>query len=155
MSLANCTLHMVYQQWKCICGDHGLFPARSSPGTSWTGWVKVSTPDRRLLLSQRTPQLAVQEDCAYVVLIVPGQLELVLPLCRSFWGPATCLQAKPCQMPCWNLWSCGTDHAHIGVSLWWLYYWRAVQSSVEYENTNISSMHHSNKIIINLMIVIT
>ena len=37
----------VLHQWRQTCGSHGMFPAWSSRGTSWTGWVRVSIPDRK------------------------------------------------------------------------------------------------------------
>ena len=78
-----------FHQWRWICDGHGVFPAWSSRGTSWTGWVRVSIPNGRLLLSWRTP-LA---DCSrglqcWSYHILPEWLELVLPLCWSLWGPA-------------------------------------------------------------------
>ena len=39
--------------------------------------------------------------------LVPGWLEPNLLLCWSFWGPATGLHARLCQMPSWSLRSCG------------------------------------------------
>ena len=78
-----------FHQWRWMCGGHGVFPAWSSLGTSWTGWVRVNIPDGLLLLSWRIP-LA---DCSrwlhcWNSHIVPEWLELALPLCWSFWGPA-------------------------------------------------------------------
>ena len=59
--------------------------------------------------------------------IVPEWLEPDLPLCWSFWGPATGLYVRLCQTPSWSLWSCGTDYTGVvGASLWWLDYWRSV-----------------------------
>ena len=56
-------------QWRWICGGHGVFPAWSSLGTSWTRWVRVSIPDGHLLLSRRTTWQTVQEDRTAGVLI--------------------------------------------------------------------------------------
>ena len=69
MSLANRRLHMAFLQWRSMCGGHGVFPAWSSLGTSLTEWVKISIPEEHLLLSWRTPPLAIQEDCTAGVLI--------------------------------------------------------------------------------------
>ena len=46
---------LVCHQWRWMCGGHGAFHALSVLGTSWTGWVRVSIPDRHLLLAWRTP----------------------------------------------------------------------------------------------------
>ena len=95
---------------------------------SWTGWVRVGFPDRHLLLSWKTSVA----DCSrgphcWISHIVPERLEPDLSLCWRFWGPATGLYVRLCQMPSWRLWSCGIDHTGvIGASLWWLYHWRSV-----------------------------
>ena len=102
-----------FHQWRWMCGGHGKFPAWSPPGTSWTGWVRVSIPDGHLLLSCRTP-LA---DCSWGLpcwsYVVPEWLELVLHLCWSFWGPATGLHASLFQAPSWRLCSYGTNRAGV------------------------------------------
>ena len=43
-------LHMAFHQWRWMCGGCGVFPAWSSPGTSWTGWVRVSIHDGTLTI---------------------------------------------------------------------------------------------------------
>ena len=84
-----------FHQWRWVCGGHGVFPAWSFLGTGWTGLVKVSIPDGHLLLSWRT----FQADCSrgphsWSSHIVSEWLELVLPLCWSFWRPATGVHAR-------------------------------------------------------------
>ena len=103
-----------FYQWGWMCDGHGMFPAWPYVGTFWIGWVRVSIPDRHLLLSWKTPLAGCSRGLhCWSFHIVPEWLELVLPLCWSFWGPTTGLHARLCQMPSWSLWSCGTDHADV------------------------------------------
>ena len=78
MSSANRSCLLAFHRERWMCGGHGVFPAWSSLGTSWRGWVRVSIPDRHLLLSWKVP-LA---DC-WSSRIVPKWLEPVLPLCNE------------------------------------------------------------------------
>ena len=99
-------------------GD-GLWWSWSSPGTSWTR--RIGILDRHLLLSRRTP-LA---DCSrglhcWSSHIVPEWLEPVLPLCWSFWGPATGLHARLCQTPSWSLW---LKHGWMSLFGWLTHGW--------------------------------
>ena len=57
--------------------------------------MRVSTPDRHLLLFWRTPIAGCSRGLYYWSSdTVPEWFEPVLPLCWSFWGPATGLHAK-------------------------------------------------------------
>ena len=94
--IVNCI--WAFNQWRWMCGGHGVLPAWSSLGTSRTGWVRVGIRDGHLLLSWRT-SLA---DCSrelhcWSSHIVSEWLELVLRLCWSFQGPATGVRARLCQ----------------------------------------------------------
>ena len=125
MSLVNCKLPLGLPPVE-VCGAHGVFPVWSSLGTSWTEWMRICIPDGCLLLSWRTPLRSRGLHC-WSSHIVPEWLEPVLPLCWSFWRPATGLHVGLCQMPSLSLWSCGSDRAGvIGASLKRLGYRRSV-----------------------------
>ena len=109
------------------------------------GMGESKRPDGHLLLSWRTPVA----DCSrglhfWISHIVPEWLEPVLPLCWSFWGPATGLHARLCQTPSWSLWSCGTDHADIvGASLRCFDFWRLDQVKSSKRNQHGPGNRHS------------
>ena len=71
MSLTDRRWHIwVFNQWTWMCGGHGVFPAWSSLGISWTGWVRVSIHYGHLLLSWRTPLTDCSKECIVGVLIL-------------------------------------------------------------------------------------
>ena len=92
--------------------------------------MNESIPNGHLVFSWRTPLANCSKGLhCWSSRIVPHWLEPVLPLCWSFWGPATGVHARLCQTHTWRLWSCGTDHAGVmDASLWWLDYRRSVLS---------------------------
>ena len=117
MSSANRSCIWAFHRWRWIRGGHGKFPAWSSPGTSWTGRVRVRIPDGHLLLFWRTPLADSSRGLhCWSSHIVSEWLESILPLCWNVWGPTAGLHARLCQTPTWSLRSCR----------WWLYYWRSV-----------------------------
>ena len=81
-------------------GDHGVFPVWSSLGTSWTGWLRVTIPDRHLLLSWTTPLAGCSraEDCTAGVLIQSAWTSpsSVLKLLRTCHRPACQILSNAC-----------------------------------------------------------
>ena len=107
-----------FHQWRWLCGDHGVLPAWSSLGTSWTRWLGVSISDRLLLLSLRTPLADCSRGLHYWSSDEWSTWMALSSPC--FWGLAKGLHAILCQMPSQSLWSCGTYCAgFVDTSLWW------------------------------------
>ena len=126
MLSANCRLLMGLPPMEIdVCG-HGVFPAWSSLGTSWIGWVRVSIPDRHLLLSWRTPPAVCSRGLhcwsshsAWLVWTSPFSSKL----------PRTChrLACQTLSKAFLKSRSCGIDHTGVvSSSLWWLDCWRSV-----------------------------
>ena len=122
-SWTNPRLHVSLPPMEMECGDHGVFPTWSSPGTSWTEWARRTST----VVLKNTPYLTVREDCTLEFSYCAWMAWTSPSPGWSFRGPATGLYARVCPTPSWSLWSFGTDRAGIvGASLWWLDRWRSV-----------------------------
>ena len=91
------------------CGSHGVFPAWSSLGTSWKGWVRVTkhpwwTPT---VILRNSPSWLFKRTALLEI------SSIALMAWSSEVSEDTSLHARICQMPSWSLYSCGTVLAGV------------------------------------------